>query len=321
MNAGAGRTGGRIALLSAPSGLGLRPPAQGREPGTSGAPDALRTAGLFTRFANAGAIDAGAVVPGRYVDDDETRPPGRLRNQDQIVEHARRLGHRIAHLLGEGRVPLVIGGDCSLLIGAGIGLSGIPGAGLVHIDGHTDFRHPGNSDSWASLAGEDLAAAIGRHIPAIADVDGLGPFFAADRTVHIGCRDDDDELAEVRRAIGLVLPASRVTRIGAAASADATRAVVGHGGYWLHLDVDALDPSFMPAVDSPDPGGLGPDELIELLQQLAPEAIGVQITVFDPELDPDGRYAALLTEVLVAGLGELGSGRAGHIAGVDQTAC
>ena len=77
--------------------------------------------------------------------------------------------------------------------------------------------------------------------------------------------------------------------------------------YWLQLDVDVLDPSVMPAVDSPDPGGIGAAELTALLRELAPRAVGASVTVFDPDLDPDGRYARLLVDVLSEGLHELGT--------------
>ena len=70
-----------------------------------------------------------------------------------------------------------------------------------------------------------------------------------------------------------------------------------------------LDPEHLPAVDSPAPGGLDPEGLTELLAALAPAAIGAQVTVFDPDLDPDGRYAHLLTDVLATGLRELGTDR------------
>jgi arginase len=56
----------------------------------------------------------------------------------------------------------------------------------------------------------------------------------------------------------------------------------GLAGYWLHVDVDVLDPSVMPAVDSPDPGGLSADQLAALLDVLAPGAAGAQVTVFRP---------------------------------------
>ncbi|MFC1407048.1 MULTISPECIES: arginase family protein [Streptacidiphilus] len=72
---------------------------------------------------------------------------------------------------------------------------------------------------------------------------------------------------------------------------------------------DILDPQVMPAVDSPDPGGIGAAHLTELLATLAPRAVGAQVTVFDPDLDPDGRHARTLVEVLVDGLGELGRAR------------
>lgn len=303
-----------IALISAPSNLGLRPPQPGSVPGAAKAPEALREAGLFERFARHGARDAGVVLPGRYVDDDATRATGIVRNQAQLIAHSRRLAARIEEALAEDTAPLVIGGDCSVLLAAGIATARRGGAGLVHLDGHTDFRHPGNSDACASVAGEDLAAAVGRHWDAIANIDGLGPYFDPARTAHLGHRADDAEAAEARGILGLVLPASAVPERGAAEVAAAVRAVAESGertggvpGYWLQLDVDVLDPAVMPAVDSPDPGGLTAEELVNLLRELAPGALGASVTVFDPDLDPDGRFARLLTDVLDAGFAELGA--------------
>lgn len=295
-----------ITLLAAPSNLGLRPPEPGSVPGAAKAPEALREAGLFTRFAALGATDSGVVLAGRYVDDDETRPADRVRNESAMIDHSRRLAARIGAALGRGEAPLVIGGDCAILLGAGIATARRDGIGLVHIDGHTDFRHPGNSDECASVAGEALAAAVGKHRPAIADIDGLGPYFRAERTAHIGHRADDEEQEEVRGILGRVTPAADVLSLGAARVGAESAAVAGHA-YWLQVDVDVLDPAVMPAVDSPDPGGLGAADLIALLRELAPHAVGASITVFDPDLDPDGRYARLLVDVLTEGLAELGS--------------
>ncbi|WAA66844.1 arginase family protein [Microbacterium oxydans] len=295
-----------ITLLAAPSNLGLRPPEPGSVPGAAKAPEALREAGLFTRFAALGATDSGVVLAGRYVDDDETRPADRVRNESAMIDHSRRLAARIGAALERGEAPLVIGGDCAILLGAGIATARRDGIGLVHIDGHTDFRHPGNSDECASVAGEALAAAVGKHRPAIADIDGLGPYFRAERTAHIGHRADDEEQEEVRGILGRVTPAADVLSLGAARVGAESAAVAGHA-YWLQVDVDVLDPAVMPAVDSPDPGGLGAADLIALLRELAPHAVGASITVFDPDLDPDGRYARLLVDVLTEGFAELGS--------------
>jgi arginase len=78
-------------------------------------------------------------------------------------------------------------------------------------------------------------------------------------------------------------------------------------GFWIHLDADVLDPTVMPAVDSPDPGGLSLDTVAELLLPLVrhPKSLGLELTIYDPGLDPDGscarRLAALLECVLVGG--------------------
>lgn len=277
-------------------------------PGTAKAPEALREAGLHRRMAQLGTIDAGVVLPGRYVDDDGTRAPGQVRNQSAVIDHARRLARRLVDLRAAGHLPVVIGGDCSLLIAAGLALSGGPGTGLVHVDGHTDFRHPGNSTDYGALAGEDLAAAVGRHLPAVADIDGQGPYFDPRRTVHIGCRDSDQHLHEARTVLGDVITASDVLATGGTAAAQRARSSPGlDDGYWVQVDVDVLDPTHMPAVDSPDAGGLAPQHLVDLLQGLLPWARGVSVTVFDPDLDPDGHHAATLVTVLEATLPHLGS--------------
>ena len=300
-----------LTLISAPSNLGLRPPQPGAVPGTSKAPEALREAGLHARLAGLGAADGGVVLPGRYLDDARAGV-ARSRNQDAVLDHARRLAARISGELDAGHTPLILGGDCSLLIGAGLALRPHGRHGLIHLDGHTDFRHPGNSTECFSLAGEDLAAAVGLHWPAIAGLDGGGPYFRPADTVHIGCRDDDEHLAEASEVIAQVIPARWASENDAATVAELALAIVDAGrldGYWLHLDVDILDPAHMPAVDSPAAGGLSPAELTALLAALAPRATGAQVTVFDPDLDPDGRYATELTGILAAGLQHLGRDR------------
>lgn len=291
-------------LIDAPSNLGLRPPEPGAVPGADKAPGALREAGLHRRMERAGAGWAGVVLAGRYVDDVH-RADGELRNQAAIIDHSLRLAARIEEVVASGGRPLVIGGDCSILLGAAIALARREGRfGLVHIDGHSDFRHPGNSDECASLAGEDLAAAVGRHWPAVANIDGLGPYFAAEDAVHIGCRDDDEYLNEVRSVLGAVITASDVLSRGVASAAERALAVVGEReGYWLHVDVDVLDPTVISAVDSPDAGGLDAQAFVELLTTLAAGALGVQFTVFDPDRDEDGAQARLLAELIAAGVG------------------
>jgi arginase len=294
-----------LGIVAAPSNLGLRPPVPGAVPGTAKAPEALREAGLHEQLDKLGAREFGVVLPERYVDDADAAVP-RLRNQDAIIRHARALADRLDEVRAADRRALVLGGDCSLLVGAGLHLRRSGRYGLVHIDGHTDFRHPGNSPVCHALAGEDLAAAVGVHWPEVSSIDGLAPYFRPADTVHVGCRDDDDHLAEVTGLLADVVPASQVAAQPDQAI-DRVRRVVGApglDGYWVHLDVDVLDPAVMPAVDSPDPGGLDVDQLTALLRPLTGSMVGLQVCVFDPDLDPDGSLARLLATALVAGLVE-----------------
>lgn len=295
-------------LISVPTNLGLRPPEPGAVPGTAKAPEALREAGLYTRLSSLGAVDKGVVLPGRYVD--AAVPPGRVRNQEAIVDHTKRTADRVGAALREGVPCLVLGGDCSVLLGVGLALAraGAGEYGLVHIDGHTDFRGPHNSDAYGAVAGEDLAVVTGRHLDELSNIEERGPYFDVRRTVHVGHRDDDEHAEQLRDLLAHVISSRTVVAEGAATVGDriAAHFAQSSAGYWLHIDLDVLDPKLMPAVDSPDPGGLDAGALTELLAALARDAVGASVCIFDPDLDPSGHLAHLVSDIVVAGLADLG---------------
>lgn len=289
-------------LLSAPTNLGLRPPEAGAVPGTAKAPEALREAGLWSRLAINPMSDLGVVLPARYRDD-AAPAEQRLRNQAAIVDFSHRLGRRLREAPAAEQV-VVLGGDCSILVGIGLHLRRRGRYALVHIDGHSDFRNPSNSDHCESLAGEDLAAVIGRHWPSISDIDGLSPYFGPRDVIQIGARPGDEHLGELcQSGISVIHPARLETDyVGVIRAVHEVVGRPGIEGYWLHLDVDVLDPATMPAVDSPTAGGLMAEQLIQLLRDLWPAATGIDVTIFDPDLDNGGSYAALLTGILATGL-------------------
>jgi arginase len=68
--------------------------------------------------------------------------------------------------------------------------------------------------------------------------------------------------------------------------------------------VDVLDDAIMPAVDYRLPDGLGWDELTAVLRAAvaSDRAVGLDVTIFNPTLDPDGQVASALVDSLVAGL-------------------
>ncbi|GAA1813619.1 arginase family protein [Planosporangium flavigriseum] len=296
----------RIAVLDAPSNLGLRPPTAGSVPGCAKAPGALRDHGLVSRLA---ARDAGCVTPPRY-DPGDWRPGDGVAHAEEIAGYSRRLADRIGALLAAGEFPVVLGGDCSILLGSALATnrraSGLDGrVGLIYVDGHSDFRHPGNASYVGAAAGEDLALATGRGQTDLTDIENRGPYFHDQDVVVLGIRTHDEHRFDLNAAGIAHRPVPQLRAEGAARSAQWARRVLGDClGYWVHLDVDVLDPAVMPAVDAPDPGGIAYAELELLLSGLVatPNCLGVEITVFDPDYDPTGAYAAELVESLVVGL-------------------
>jgi arginase len=273
-------------VLDAPCNLGLRPPAPGFEPGVRRLADALRACGLVKRL---GAHDAGRVDAPAYV----SVPV----NRAALSGYTRVLADRVGELVDAGARPLVLGGDCSILLGAMLALRRRARYGLVHVDGHLDFRHPGWSGGIGAVAGEDLAGVTGRLEAELSDIDGLGPYVLDADTVHLGDREaDPGEHAAIAETGITVLGLDDLRARGP---------VVPAVPYWVHVDADVLDSALLPAVDSPAPGGLTFEELSALLRTLLEgPVVGLQITVFDPDLDPDGTQANALTDCLVTGLGE-----------------
>ena len=179
----------------------------------------------------------------------------------------------------------------------------------MSLDGGLDFRHPGTADRVGpvgSLAGADLAVVTGRGAEQLTKLEGRRPLLRDGDMVAVGHRTVQG-FEDVLQTGMTLLDVAALGRLGASAVAASALEVLGaHDlqGLWIHLDVDVGDPELLPAVDRPEPDGLTRQELVELLAGLAAAelAVGMQVTSFDPDLDPDGRLARQLTDALVAGL-------------------
>lgn len=296
----------RIAVLDAPSNLGLRPPGPGTVPGCAKAPGALRDHALIARLH---AVDAGCVVAPRY-DPEGWRPGDGVCQADKIAEYTDRLAGRISKLLDQGHFPLVLGGDCSIVLGAGLALRRRRAAeggryGLVFIDGHSDFRHAGNAEYIGAAAGEDLALVTGRGQGDLTNIDDLRPYLREEDVVVLGIRDTDEYRMDLKAAGIVFRTVPEIRAEGPSRSAAWAVEELGRvDGFWVHVDVDVLDPAAMPAVDAPDPGGIAFVELERIVADLVtrPGCLGLEVTVFDPDYDPDGRYASEIADTLVGGL-------------------
>lgn len=295
--------GRRYAVIEAPSVLGLRPS------GVETLPDALLAAGLATELH---ARRAGRVDPPAY---DKRRDPQTLMlNPQGIAAYTPRLADTIGEVLGAGEFPLVLGGDCSIVLGGLLALRRRGRYGLLFVDGHTDFYQP-QANVNGEAASSDLALATGRGPEIITTFEGYRPLVRDTDVVVLGFRDAEEAASygsEVPppglRAIDL----NEVRRVGAAAATRDALTRLSHDqldGFWIHLDADALDDGIMPAVDYRLPDGLSFAELSIVLRMAlnSGRAVGMEVTIFNPRLDHDGSIARALVKTLLEGLRE-GSG-------------
>ncbi|MFE4826615.1 arginase family protein [Streptomyces sp. NPDC056672] len=306
-----------IVVIDAPSNLGLRPPAPGAVPGCYKLAGALREQRIVQRL---GAFEGGVVVPPRYDRGDWKEGDG-VFNAAAIARYTPRLADRIEHHVRAGDFPVVLGGDCSIQLGASLALRRIGRYGLAAIDGSADFRHPGNSGHVGAAGGEELAISTGRGQRDLTDLEGLRPYLRDEDVRLFGIRDYDTDREELARLRIPTMSVGELREWGVAEMAGAvlqTLEVPVTEGFWVHLDADVLDPEVMPAVDSPDPGGLLPAELAVLLRTLvrSERCAGLNVTIYDPDLDPEGTAGALLADLIVGALGDDHPGR-GSGAGSD----
>ena len=281
----------RWALIDAPLD------SAGTREGEERAPATLRGAGLLERI---GARDAGE-ADARIRDTARDVGTGVIGAAD-VRRATRAIASAVAEVLAGGDRPLVCGGDCTLLLGVFTALP--PGAGLWLVDGHPDF-HDGRSSPTGEAADMELSVLTGHGPDGLLEAGGrlLDPA-AVDLVGHRPARLGPDVAAERARLDPGIhqADAPEIRRRGAAAVGADCVARRADGAAWLHLDLDALDETALPAVSYPQPLGLDWEELVDLTRPLAaaPNLVGLSVADFNPDRDPDGRHAARIVDVLAA---------------------
>src|SRR6266567_2415575 len=136
-------------VVDAPSNLGLRPASPDTIPGCWRLPEALRREGIVARLA---ATDGGRVGPPAYTPDHDATG---TRNGLAIAGYSVMLADRLGEVLDAGGFPVLLGGDCSILLG------------------------------------EDLAVVTGRGPQPLADLEGRRPLVRDADVVALGHHDPD----------------------------------------------------------------------------------------------------------------------------------
>ena len=300
-----------VSLVLAPSNLGLRPE-NGQQPGTWQAPRVLMEAGLRD------ALEAHEVLclP-RPLYEIEAQPRTRIRNGRTIRAFSFALAEKVQGILEAGRFPVVIGGDCSVLLGSLYGARLAGARGLVHVDGHSDFTQEksyATPQTLGAAAGMDLALASGRGEPLLTAWPDLeGPLARDADIIQIGERGAHE--AWFQEYYGDIV-GTEITRLNAQdALKEGIEEVVdraierlearGLDRAWLHVDLDVLDEKVMPAVDSPGSPGFDYAQLADLVGRLAASGriVGADFAIYDPERDPEHGHARDLVACIAAGIG------------------
>jgi arginase len=269
-------------------------------------PSAIRYAELDARIRAVGRDvfdhgDVRAPVPEAI---DEGDP--RHRYLGPIKQVCERVAELVDGAVGDGRVPLVLGGDHSLAMGSigGMARRHGPGAALW-IDAHGDLNRPATSPT-GNVHGMPLAAALGV----------AGETFASDvyptpslrKVALVGVRSLDPGERELIAELGIrVFTMTEIDRRGVeAVIADALAELAGEAFLHVSLDLDAVDPMFAPGVGTPVPGGLSYREAHLALELVAEADVldSLDVVEVNPILDRENETARLAVELVASALGK-----------------
>ena len=260
--------------------------------GTELTPAALRRCSQLPRKA---AIDHGDVVA--PVHDHCRDPRSGLVGHREVVAATETIRSAFLPWLQPDRRTVVLGGCCTLMMGLGAATRDKVGPfGIAYIDGHLDL-YDGQSSPSGEAADVPLATMLGHGDPDVLDAAG-GASLSPEGVYLLGYRDalqarghgslmPEDFDSGFRHADTPALRAAGPAKVGAAARAHFDDHALP---FWLFLDVDVLDPDVFPATDALIGDGLDWAEVEELTGPLArsPRLLGLVVTCYNPEKDPDG---------------------------------
>jgi len=292
-----------IALIGVPfDGYG-RPGNQAR------AASALREAGL---------LDAFAYHRLSVVGDLDTLPPAESRrgattsliNEPALLAMTCLLNRRVGTALQAGCFPVVYGGDCATLFGIVSGLRDHAGAfGLMFVDGHEDTM-PLDVSEDGEAANTEIGLLLGLTGRLLTGplADAL-PALALDHLTVLGPRDEEwrrrFNVGSLRDAGVWLAPLDDVRADSASCGVAAVRHMASRvDQWWLHVDLDVLDPVEFGAQGLPgvpdEPGGLTWAELTSMLTSAVVQGgcIGLSLAIYDPDQDPAGHDARRIVELV-----------------------
>lgn len=280
----------------------------GKRRGEVKAPSALRAAGLVEGL---DAVDFGDLPV--VISDSSRDPSTGVIGYGQLVAGSGLIADAVSSALHAGWKPLLVGGCCSVLPGALAGASRYAGpVRMIFVDGHLDLFTPRNTRT-GELAGMALAVVTGHDCEELKAVAGNAPLVEPRDLFIIGDADGSRRAASGAEEAATAIPDARVfdarstTSLGADVVANRVAALAGGDAAqpcWLHLDVDVLDGSVMPAVSFPVTGGIDWDDLESLITIIgrSVKLLGVSLAGLNVDLDARLESSRRLARILATAL-------------------
>jgi arginase len=228
-----------------------------------------------------------------------SRGPSGLVDEAGLVAMVTRTEQAVRAVWSTEAVPVVVAGDCPVLLGPLRAMAVVGGGGLVFVDGHEDAWAP-HATQTGEASDVELGLALGRY-PAPPGLAAHTPLLHREHLLMLGARDG----AELDAAGQPSLLSEVVHRTGSQLAAESdfaglselVRATAGSapGGWWFHVDLDVLCTADLPAVDYPQPGGLSWQQLTELsaVCLAVPGCRGLSVVIYNPDLDGGAAAATI----------------------------
>jgi len=234
-------------------------------------------------------------------------PP--YRNLAAVVQVASAVRDRVASVLTDGGLPLVVGGDCTLTLGAVAAFG--RDVRLVYEDGDMDLGWLGNADAHRSgiLDSTGVGHLLGAGAPELTGLSGTVPLIDPARLTLLGGdpRETSDEGRDYLKGRGVTFQEGPVLTADPAGAARWALDVIdaGRGPLLVHFDVDVIDSGDLPLANFPHyDSGVTADQAFACLRVLCahPSLAGLVITEVNPTHDPSGRQLARYLDGLVGAL-------------------
>ena len=289
----------RLSLIGAPTDIGAG------HRGASMGPEALRVAGLVEALRARGleVIDrgnlAGPVNPWQP-------PRNGYRHLPQVLAWNHAVAAAVDTELGQGRLPVLLGGDHCLAIGS-IGAVArhcrARGRALrvLWLDAHADFNTHTITPS-GNLHGMPVACLCGLGPAALTTLIGPAPALRADEIRQIGIRSVDRGERRLVHEAGLAIYDMRyVDEVGMKRVMEEALAGLDADAH-LHVsfDVDFLDPGIAPGVGTTVPGGPNYREAQLVMEMIADSGrlASLDIMELNPAFDDHNRTALLAVDLV-----------------------